>query len=186
MPHNVGVERFGTQTHFTRSGLPVPDGGTQLTERNSTPETVQMTGFDYARLEVHRLGSWIWQVHENQSYLGRMILRLARPEMRSLSHCTMDEWLSLHENIRAYESVLQELFSPDRFNYSQMGNAYPQLHVQAVPRYASHGTWRGRIFQDKNWGSNWAPTPRSPLTLQETYEFASWFQAEIRTRVAKQ
>ncbi len=115
-----------------------------------------------------------------------MILRLGRPETRSLSHCTMDEWVSLHENIRAYENFVQELFSPDRFNYSQMGNAYPQLHVQAVPRYASDRACRGRIFQDKNWGSNWAPAPRSPLTLQETYEFASWFQAEIRTRVANE
>lgn len=141
---------------------------------------------DYARLEVHRLGSWLWQVHENQSYLGRMILLLNRPETRSLSHCTADEWVSLQENIRVYEKFAQELFSPDRFNYSQMGNAYPQLHVQAVPRYVSDRRWGRQIFQDKNWGGNWAPTPQSPLTLVETYEFASWFRAKIQTRKEKQ
>lgn len=144
-----------------------------------------MPRVDYARLEIHCLGSWIWQVHENQSYLGRMIIRLRRPEIRSLSHCTLDEWLSLHQNIQVYESIVQELFSPDRLNYSQMGNTYPQLHVQAVPRYASDRTWGRWIFRDENWGLNWAPTPPSPLTLQETYDFASWFRAEIRTRVTK-
>ncbi len=143
-----------------------------------------MPRVDYARLEVHRSGSWLWQVHENQSYLGRMILVLCRPETRSLSYCTSDEWESLRENIQAYENLIQELFSPDRYNYCQMGNAYPQLHVQAVPRYTSDRIWRQWTFRDKNWGRNWAPAPRSPLTIGETYDFASWFQAEIRTRIA--
>lgn len=115
-----------------------------------------------------------------------MILRLDRPETRSLSYCDSDEWISLHENIRAYERLVEQLFSPDRFNYSQMGNEYPQLHVQAVPRYASDRSWGHRVFQDKNWGHNWAPTPPSPLTLEETYDFASWIRSEILTRVEKQ
>jgi diadenosine tetraphosphate (Ap4A) HIT family hydrolase len=149
-------------------------------------EAIQMDRVDYARLEVHRQGSWIWQVHENQSYLGRMIFRLFRSELGSLARCTADEWISLHENIRAYEYLVKELFAPDRFNYSQMGNEYPQLHVQAVPRYNSGRSWNGRVFQDMNWGRNWAPTPTSPLAIQETYEFAHWVREEMRRRVAKQ
>jgi len=141
---------------------------------------------DYARLEVYSLDGWIWQVHENQSYLGRLILRLTRPETGSLSRCTKKEWSSLHESICAYENLLEELFTPDRFNYSQMGNVFPQLHVQAVPRYASERTWRRWAFHDKNWGSNWAPTPRSPLTIEDTYEFARWFETQIHDRVVKQ
>jgi diadenosine tetraphosphate (Ap4A) HIT family hydrolase len=150
------------------------------------PQSRRGRTVDYATLEVYSLGPWVWQVHENQSYLGRMILRLRRPEMRSLSHCTRDEWISLHENISRYEEVLSDLFAPDRFNYSQMGNVYPQLHVQAVPRYASKRTWRGQAFEDRKWGNNWAPTPRSPLTIADTYELARWFEAELLIRVAKQ
>jgi diadenosine tetraphosphate (Ap4A) HIT family hydrolase len=142
-----------------------------------------MPSIDYARLEVYRIGNWVWQVHENQSYLGRMILRLDRPETLSLSQCTSGEWLSLHENIKAFEQILGKLFSPDRFNYAQMGNVYHQLHVQAVPRYKSHRIWANKTFRDKRWGKNWAPTPPSPLTLPETYRFASWFQAEIQAKV---
>lgn len=150
------------------------------------PEILGKSQTDFTRLEVYRLGSWIWQVHENQSYLGRMILRLDRPETGSLSYCDKYEWSSLHENLRAYERLIRGLFSPDRFNYSQMGNEYPQLHVQAVPRYRSERTWQRRVFRDGNWGRNWAPTPASPLTVDETYELASWFRTEISTRAAKQ
>jgi diadenosine tetraphosphate (Ap4A) HIT family hydrolase len=141
-----------------------------------------MRDADYIRLEVHRFGPWVWQVHENQSYLGRLIFRLDRAETGSLSRCTRAEWLSLHENIVAYEDVVLRLFSPDRLNYSQMGNVYAQLHVQAVPRYKTERMWRSKVFKDNNWGRNWAPTPRSPLTLEETYEFANWFQEEMRRR----
>jgi diadenosine tetraphosphate (Ap4A) HIT family hydrolase len=144
-----------------------------------------MDRIDYVRLEVHRRSGWIWQVHENQSYLGRMILRLLRPELGSLSSCTHKEWLSLYENIREYEHIVKQLFSPDRLNYSQMGNEYPQLHIQAVPRYKSERKWKGHLFQDVKWGRNWAPTPASHLTVDETYEFASWFREEARKRVAE-
>src|SRR5215468_9465996 len=140
---------------------------------------------EYARLEVCRLGSWIWQIHENQSYLGRMILRLSRSETGSLSHCTSEEWVSLRENLRAYENLLERLFAPDRFNYSQLGNVFSQLHVQAVPRYAADRTWRNMVFHDRNWGKNWAPTPRSPLTIEQTYELASWFREEARVRAPR-
>src|SRR5258708_15374554 len=140
---------------------------------------------DYIRLQIYRMGPWIWQVHENQSYLGRLILRLERPETGSVSVCTTDEWLSLHESIRAYEGFLSQLFSPDRFNYSQMGNIFPQLHVQVVPRYKSERVWQHSIFGDAKWGHNWAPTPRSPLTLQQTYDLAAWLQSEIRTRITQ-
>lgn len=134
---------------------------------------------DYGRLEVHRLGFWVWHVHENQSYLGRMIIKLRRSETGSLAGCTEGEWRSLRENIRRYEVLMCRLFSPERFNYSQMGNVYPQLHVQAVPRYASTRMWGGHVFEDRHWGANWAPTPHSPLTVDETYQFADWLRGRL-------
>lgn len=157
----------------------------RLASSNAMFEHRQASRIDYVRLEVYRVDAWIWQVHENQSYLGRMILRLSRSEVGSLSHCTSEEWVSLYENLRAYESLLEELFAPDRFNYSQLGNVFSQLHVQAVPRYAADRTWRDVVFHDRNWGKNWAPTPRSPLTIDQTYELASWFREEARARLTK-
>src|SRR5687767_14307393 len=109
---------------------------------------------DYAQLKVYDCGSWVWHLHDNQSYLGRMILRLHRNETGSLSTCTSAEWNSLQQNIRLYDKVLCALFSPDRFNYSQMGNIYHQLHVQAVPRYVSKREWKNKEFVDENWGAN--------------------------------
>jgi diadenosine tetraphosphate (Ap4A) HIT family hydrolase len=137
---------------------------------------------DYERLEVYRLEGWIWQIHENQCYLGRVILRLERPDTGSLVHCTKTEWVALQENLKRYEKLASNLFDPDRFNYSQLGNIYHQLHVHAVPRYSSSREWQGKTFVDRKWGNNWSPTPRSPLTLAETYAFAQWFQSRISKR----
>jgi diadenosine tetraphosphate (Ap4A) HIT family hydrolase len=178
MPHN---------RDRTRTDLALTDGTSLFVVgvNGCNGERNRLSRVDYARLEIHCKGSWLWQVHENQSYLGRMILRLRRPETRSLAYCTADEWRSLQHNVQLFENIFRELFSPDRFNYSQMGNVYPQLHVQAVPRYASQRLWEGRIFYDKNWGRNWAPTPRSPLSLQEVYDFAAWLRTQIRSRVSK-
>jgi len=138
-----------------------------------------MANIDYSRLEVLGMGGWIWQVHENQSYPGRLIIRLARVEIGSLSKCTLAEWNSLHDCICRYELLLGRLFAPDRFNYGQLGNGYSQLHVHAVPRYTSKRKWRDATFEDKRWGDNWSPTPPSPLNLEDTYEFASWLRSEI-------
>jgi len=134
---------------------------------------------DYSRLEVFSLEGWIWQMHENQSYLGRLIFRLGRKDEGSLAHCSDDEWNSLRRNILAYEALWARLFSPDRFNYAQLGNIFTQLHVHAVPRYSSSRTWNAMTFTDARWGLNWSPTPPSPLTLSETYDFADFVRSRI-------
>jgi diadenosine tetraphosphate (Ap4A) HIT family hydrolase len=134
---------------------------------------------DYGRLEIFSDRDWVWQAHENQAYLGRIIFRLKRADLGSLAHCMPHEWLSLHRCIAAYESVLTSLFQPDRFNYGQMGNSYHQLHVHAVPRYASLRSWREIQFTDLRWGNNWSPTPKSPIDPEQTYQFASFLRHYI-------
>lgn len=138
-----------------------------------------MEGIDYERLEIFRLGQWVWQIHENQSYLGRTVFRLLRLETKSLRSCTPEEWKELHVCICRFEGLMDSLFAPDRYNYSQLGNTFSQLHVHAVPRYASQRTWLNARFVDKMWGKNWSPTPRSPLTMAETYRFADWLRPKI-------
>lgn len=138
-----------------------------------------MPQVDYERLEIAEIDGWVWQLHENQSYLGRLIIRMTRPELGSLAQCSIDEWLALHRNIGQYEKFMRAIFTPTRFNYGQLGNEFPQLHVHAVPRYAEAREWRGHTFTDERWGKNWAPTPASKLSLEETYALASWLRQRI-------
>jgi diadenosine tetraphosphate (Ap4A) HIT family hydrolase len=129
---------------------------------------------DFPRLEVYCSRFWTWQVHENQSYVGRLVFKLNRSLTKSLAHCSAPEWLDLHTQIQLYEAFLEVLFDPDRINYGQLGNIYPQLHVHAVPRYRQPRAWKEYNFTDERWGANWAPTPTSPLTLEELYAFRDW------------
>lgn len=136
---------------------------------------------DYGCLEIQAHSDWVWQLHENQSYLGRVIFRLRRVDLGSLVDCTPHEWVSLRDSITSYEAIIESLFHPDRFNYGQLGNTYHQLHVHAVPRYREIRTWRGIEFRDQRWGRNWSPTPKSPLRLQQTYELARFLRECIES-----
>lgn len=141
---------------------------------------------DFLRLEVRRTATWVWQLHENQSYLGRCVLRLRREFLGSLAELAEDEWLSLRHEMVLYERIIREIFKPDRFNYGQLGNVFPQLHVHAVPRYQSERAWGGVTFIDHRWGSNWAPNPESPLAVSRGYELAKWLRDRVKTTIVGQ
>lgn len=147
--------------------------------RNREP-AAGVDAIDFPLLEVRSTTNWIWQIHENQAYLGRLVLRLKRPLIASLAQCTKQEWRDLHKQLLEYERVATELFRPDRFNYGQLGNVYPQLHVHAIPRYETPRQWRETRFLDQRWGENWSPSPNSPLSIEDTYEFARWMKRRLR------
>jgi diadenosine tetraphosphate (Ap4A) HIT family hydrolase len=138
---------------------------------------------DFQRLEIRDCQNWIWQVHENQAYLGRTVLRLRRRSFGSLGDLLDLEWLRLREEIKFFEAVMREVFQPDRFNYSQLGNTFPQLHLHAVPRYRSKREWGGVVFMDSRWGANWAPSAESPLMPEQVYSLADWLRAKIEAIV---
>lgn len=141
--------------------------------------TVGRHRWRFEELELFASRDWIWQLHENQSYLGRVILRLRHDNTGSFATCTSEEWNSLRLQIRAYETLIDHLFSPDRYNYCQLGNIYEQLHVHAIPRYKAPRLWSSYEFCDGRWGRNWPPAPPSPLAPDATYEFAGWLRTEI-------
>jgi len=138
---------------------------------------------DFERLELRHGDHWIWQLHENQAYLGRTVVRLRRHTFGSLGDLTEPEWIALRSEIQSFERIITAVFQPDRFNYGQLGNVYPQLHVHAVPRYASPRKWCGITFVDMNWGANWSPGPDSPLTLNQTFELADWLRTNMQASV---
>lgn len=122
---------------------------------------------------------WTWSLFPNQSYLGRLQLTLRRECHGSLASATDEEWADLRNSLRAYERVLSELFRPDRFNYVQLGNVWPQVHVHAIPRYAGERSWEGTAFSDVRWGDVPLPEPPSPLGPEATNRFHSWLQSRL-------
>jgi diadenosine tetraphosphate (Ap4A) HIT family hydrolase len=147
------------------------DAGAHVTRPNLMSEAIQ-----FERLILYSTRFWILQLHENQSYLGRCVLILRRDSHGSLVDLRPLEWQHLRRQLSRYQKWMSTVFKPDRFNYAQLGNTYPQLHVHCVPRYKSPRTWGKRQIADKRWGDNWSPTPRSPLSMTEVYKLAEWLR----------
>ena len=134
---------------------------------------------DLAKLQLQSTRCWTWSLHANQAYLGRIVLSLRRDCQGSLADLTDVEWEALRTELRAYEEIARDLFRPDRFNYKQLGNEWPHVHVHAIPRYRSSRRWNDVEFVDHRWGQDPYPDVESPLTADETYRLAEWMRERI-------
>lgn len=130
-------------------------------------------------LIIRETDHWAWRVHTNQAHLGHMVFIARRETEGSLVDCSRQEWQGLHEEIAHYERVMAALFAPDRFNYTQFGNEWAQLHVHAFPRYRNARDWNGMVFPDVQWGAAPIPEPPSPLEGAELEDFAAWFRTKL-------
>ncbi len=134
-------------------------------------------------LTIRETDHWAWRVHTNQAHLGHMVFVARRETQGSLADCSCEEWQDLHAGIALYERLMATLFAPDRFNYTQFGNEWAQLHVHAFPRYRDGAAWKGISFPDRQWGAAPIPEPPSPLAGAELAEFAAWFKAKLEGHV---
>lgn len=128
-------------------------------------------------LIVHETPFWTWSLFPNQSYLGRVQMTLRRQCHGSLADITDDEWLDLRASLRSYEDLMAGLFQPDRFNYVQLGNVWPHVHVHAIPRYATPRDWNAINFTDTRWGDLPLPEPASPIGNADLARLVETLQA---------
>lgn len=68
---------------------------------------------------------------------------------------------TLIEEIVAVETVLKDVFRPDKLNVAALGNAVAQLHVHVIARYTSDPAWPMPV-----WGKVQA-RPYTPEQLSE-------------------
>jgi len=108
-----------------------------------------------------------------------MVFVARRETQGSLADCSDEEWSALQNEITFYEQVMAKLFAPDRFNYTQFGNEWAQLHIHAFPRYRNQRDWDNISFPDVQWGNAPIPEPPSPLEGKALDGFAAWFQEKL-------
>ncbi|MGD9868694.1 MAG: HIT family protein [Hyphomicrobiales bacterium] len=130
-------------------------------------------------LIIRETEHWLWRVHTNQAHLGHMVFIARRETEGSLTDCTPEEWAALQRELALFERLIGDLFAPARFNYTQFGNEWSQLHVHGFPRYHTPPRWEGRPFPDVQWGRAPIPEPPSPLEGQELERFASWLRERL-------
>ena len=76
-----------------------------------------------------------------------------------------DELLDIKIRLRA---ALNELFSPDLFNYATFGNEAKHVHEHIIPRYNTSRVFNDTEFIDERRGHNCAPYDRSFTVSDET------------------
>lgn len=131
-------------------------------------------------LIIKQTDSWTWSAFPNQSYLGRVQFTLRRKCEGSLASLSDEEWSDLRASLVAYEALIGKTFATDRFNYVQLGNVWPQVHVHGIPRYQAAPKWNGVAFPDTRWGDVPLPEPASPISEDQTLAFA----AELRSMLS--
>ncbi len=114
---------------------------------------------DFYRDVVKEYAYWTVSVHHNQGYLGRCIIWCKRTDALDLADATPEEQAELFTIIKELRLAAHELFKPDWFNYSFLGNENRHLHAHFVPRYADHRVFQDMIFEDKLYGHNYQTDP---------------------------
>jgi len=109
---------------------------------------------DYAKFLIKEYKYWAVYIHQNQGYLGRCIVWCKRDDALDLLDATNEERKELFLILQRLKEVVSEMFSPDWFNYSFLGNEAPHLHGHFIPRYAKPRIFKGVVFEDKLYGHN--------------------------------
>jgi diadenosine tetraphosphate (Ap4A) HIT family hydrolase len=121
-----------------------------------------MTGaIDYEKHSLKAYRHWTVYLHHNQAYLGRCYIALNREgNIDPYLETTLEEKGELEVVITEIHKVLNELYQPDIYNYANFRNTWPRCHWHIIPRYNKNREIDGQVFNDDNWGKNYAPYNR--------------------------
>lgn len=94
---------------------------------------------------------WTLILAESQQLLGWCFIVLNRHE-EQIDKLTDDELIELRKVIKKYKDALNTLFSPDHFNFMQLGNMTKHIHIHCIPRYKEKREFVQKTFHDKDYG----------------------------------
>lgn len=128
------------------------------------------TSHNYEADQLRSYENWTVSMHENQTYLGRTYIALARDgEIDPFTDTTSEEQAELLMVVSSLKIALNKLYQPDLLNYANLRNTWNHCHWHVIPRYKTSRFVLGHLFKDANWGSNYAPYPNIDLP-NEVYE----------------
>ncbi len=110
---------------------------------------------DFLKNLVKRYKYWEIYIHENQGYLGRCVVWCKRDDALDLADATPEEQAELFLVLRDLREASKNIFQPDWFNYSFLGNETRHLHGHFIPRYTKSKTFMNIVFEDKLYGHNY-------------------------------
>ncbi len=123
---------------------------------------------DWNKLHIAKINGWTLTLMGDQNLLGWVMLFPSRKLKGPITLLTNDELIEFKKVALLTEELLNDLFQPDWFNYSQLGNHDGTLHIHLVPRYKSNRVFDGFTFTDENWGNRIKYLPIEKLARKET------------------
>src|SRR5512133_2452242 len=122
---------------------------------------------------------WTVSLHGIQDYLGRSVIWCKREDATDLVDATKEEQEELFKILHEARQAVTNVFKPDWFNYSFLGNAVPHLHGHLVPRYSEPRQFMGVTFKDERWGKNWLLDPNFVVPEAVMDEIRSLLKNEL-------
>lgn len=114
---------------------------------------------DFLKNLIREYKHWAIYIHPNQGYLGRCVVWCKREDALDLTDATPKEQSELFFVLRDLKKAAKNLFQPDWFNYSFLGNGTRHLHGHFIPRYAKPKTFMNIVFEDKLYEHNYKTDP---------------------------
>lgn len=99
-------------------------------------DTVWVGELPLSQVRLHTNAAWPWII---------LVPRLSEPK-EELVDLTVEESLTIHEEIRKMSTCLRLLFQPDKLNIGVLGNIVSQLHIHLVARYTDDPAWPGPVW----------------------------------------
>ncbi|PKO36975.1 MAG: HIT family protein [Betaproteobacteria bacterium HGW-Betaproteobacteria-6] len=99
-------------------------------------------------------GAILWQsalcrvVRVDDPYYPGFCRVIWRDHVREMSDLEADRQMSLMRVVFTVESVLRQLFAPDKINLASFGNMVPHVHWHIIPRWLDD-----RHFPEPVWGN---------------------------------
>lgn len=110
---------------------------------------------DFSKNLIKKYKHWAIYIHPNQGYLGRCVIWCNRKDALDLTNATLKEQNELFSILRNLKEATKEVFQPNWFNYSFLGNETKHLHCHFIPRYAKPKMFMNIMFEDKLYGHNY-------------------------------
>lgn len=105
--------------------------------------------FKYAEIKLY--DNWSLQLFVNdQYYIGRSVIVLRGRHIIDITELNIEERKELFKNVLPdLKNAIDELFNPDMYNYSSIGNDCEHFHIHVIPRYKTKRKFDGDVFEDK-------------------------------------
>lgn len=136
---------------------------------------------------------WRVVLHENQSYLGRAVVRLKRA-CGDITCVTMDEFDEWRIVAAMMQDAARAVFGMDAPNWDEssfdwallMNHAYrenpptPLVHWHFIPRYRNPVQFAGEVFTDTQFGNNWREKPERKVNKEVERQIIGGYREALR------